>query len=210
MSAILKDMGIEEFEPRVVSQLMEFSYRFVSNVLDDAKAVSTHANPKKKVVDVDDVKLAVEMYCEQNLTNPPSREILLDMARKKNAQPLPVPRPAPGVRLPPERQCITACNYRLKFKPKSAAMMAGMTAGAAPQGRHFNYGVNTGPQPKIVSAASIKSNQGFKSGYTGGVPIVGGAQVVMQPGMSNVQIPGLKVNMAGQPVAVKRKADDLN
>lgn len=27
MMAVLKDMGIEEFEPRVVNQLLEFSYR---------------------------------------------------------------------------------------------------------------------------------------------------------------------------------------
>jgi len=27
MAAILKDMGVNEYEPRVVNQLMEFSYR---------------------------------------------------------------------------------------------------------------------------------------------------------------------------------------
>ena len=30
MISILKDMGINEFEPRVVNQMLEFSYRFVS------------------------------------------------------------------------------------------------------------------------------------------------------------------------------------
>ena len=27
--AILKDMGINDFEPRVINQMLEFSYRFV-------------------------------------------------------------------------------------------------------------------------------------------------------------------------------------
>ena len=31
MISILKDMGINEFEPRVVNQMLEFSYRFVSS-----------------------------------------------------------------------------------------------------------------------------------------------------------------------------------
>ena len=37
MISILKDMGIMEFEPRVVNQLLEFSYRYISTVLEDSK-----------------------------------------------------------------------------------------------------------------------------------------------------------------------------
>ena len=37
MVAILKDMGINEFEPRVVNQLLEFSYRYATNILEDSK-----------------------------------------------------------------------------------------------------------------------------------------------------------------------------
>lgn len=116
MVAILKDMGITDFEPRVINQMLEFSYRYVTNVLDEAKAVSNHA--RKKTVDVDDVKLAVQMYAEQNLTSPPTRDVLLETARTKNAVPLPIPRATSGMRLPPERHCLTACNYRLRNKPK--------------------------------------------------------------------------------------------
>ena len=58
--SILKDMGITDFEPRVVSQLLEFSYRYISTILEDARTFSVHA--RKKGVDLDDVKLAVEMH----------------------------------------------------------------------------------------------------------------------------------------------------
>ena len=41
MISILKDMGIMEFEPRVINQLLEFSYRYISTVLEDSKVNST-------------------------------------------------------------------------------------------------------------------------------------------------------------------------
>ena len=37
MVSILKDMGVAEFDPRVVNQLLEFSYRYATNVLEDSK-----------------------------------------------------------------------------------------------------------------------------------------------------------------------------
>ena len=59
MVSILKDMGIMEYEPRVLNQLLEFAYRYMTTILDDAKMVSGHA--KKKAVDVDDIRLAVQV-----------------------------------------------------------------------------------------------------------------------------------------------------
>ena len=35
MSAILRDMGIAEWEPRVINQLMEFSYSYVTNIIGE-------------------------------------------------------------------------------------------------------------------------------------------------------------------------------
>ncbi len=40
-------------------QLLEFAYRYMTTILDDAKMVSGHA--KKKVIDNDDIKLAVQV-----------------------------------------------------------------------------------------------------------------------------------------------------
>lgn len=31
------DVGINDFEPRVINQLLEFTYRYVTTILDDAK-----------------------------------------------------------------------------------------------------------------------------------------------------------------------------
>lgn len=138
MAAILKDMGILDYEAKVINQLLEYSYRYVTDVLQDAKIVSGHA--KKKVIDVEDVKLAVQMYSEQNMTAPLSRELLLDAARVKNRQPLPIPRPTYGLRLPPDRHCLTACNYRMKLKAKGRTPAAG------------GYGKTGAAQAKMVMA----------------------------------------------------------
>ena len=119
MVAILKDMGINDFEPRVINQMLEFSYRwsfsfhilaysrtprYVTGILEDARVYSNHA--RKKTLDTEDVKLAVQLAAEQVLfenpflendfscskgfTSPPPREALLELARAKNATQLPL------------------------------------------------------------------------------------------------------------------------
>ncbi len=60
-------------------QLLDFTNCFMTTILDDAKLLSQHA--RKRAVDVDDVKLAVQMYTEENLTNPTSRDVILETAR---------------------------------------------------------------------------------------------------------------------------------
>ena len=74
-------------------------YRYVTTVVEDAKLVSNHA--KKKIIDIEDVRLAVQMYNDQNFCSPPPRDVLLEVARTRNANPLPPPKPSSstGVRL---------------------------------------------------------------------------------------------------------------
>ncbi|NXJ11171.1 TAF9 factor, partial [Odontophorus gujanensis] len=50
---------------------------------------------------------------------------LLDIARQKNQTPLPLIKPYSGPRLPPDRYCLTAPNYRLKSLQKKVASSAG-------------------------------------------------------------------------------------
>ncbi|KAK7097042.1 hypothetical protein V1264_004078 [Littorina saxatilis] len=116
MAAILKDMGVVEFEPRLINQMLEFAYRYVTDILDDAKVYSQHAN--KKNLDTEDVKLAVQCRTDQSFTNPPVRDMLQEIARQKNSQPLPAIKPYGGPRLLPDRYCLTAINFRLKSAKK--------------------------------------------------------------------------------------------
>ncbi|XP_011811476.1 PREDICTED: transcription initiation factor TFIID subunit 9-like [Colobus angolensis palliatus] len=123
MAQILKDMGITEYEPRGINQMMEFAFRYVTTILDDANIYSSHA--KKATIEADDVRLAIQCRPDQSFTSPPPRDFLLDIERQRNHTPLPLIKPHSGPRLPPDRYCLTAPNYRLKSLQKKASTSAG-------------------------------------------------------------------------------------
>lgn len=81
-------------------------------ILDDAKVYANHA--RKKTIDLDDVRLATEMTLDKSFTGPPSRHVLAKMAELRNAMPLPPIKPHCGLRLPPDRYCLTGVNYKLR------------------------------------------------------------------------------------------------
>ncbi|XP_052891570.1 transcription initiation factor TFIID subunit 9 [Anopheles moucheti] len=110
--SILKELGATDYEPRVINQLLEFTYRYVTCILDDAKIYANHA--RKKVIEMDDVKLATQMILDKAFTRPPPRDVLLEIARVRNATPLPLIKTHCGLRLPPDRYCLSACNYKLR------------------------------------------------------------------------------------------------
>lgn len=229
MVAIMKDMGITEYEPKVINQLLEFSYRYVTNVLEDSKVLCNHAG--KKSIDIDDVKLAVQMYSDQNMTTAPSREMLLEQARVKNQQPLPVPRPTCGLRLPPDRHCFMACNYRLKYKPKPKPPGYGMSAATkivtAPAYKQSAKVSNAGGNAMMTPSFTMKANPG---GVDGGVkpmfkintnPPAGDVpmpKIQIQPqvgaGLGGAATPQFKIQINPQSMptapAMKRKADEMD
>lgn len=116
ITAIMKEMGVTEYEPKTIVQLTEFVYRYGTLILDEARAFAN--NCKKKFIDLDDVRLALQLSSESAFTMPPSREALIVCARNKNNSPLPLIKPHCGVRLPPDRHCLNSCNYMLKSNQK--------------------------------------------------------------------------------------------
>lgn len=159
MASILKDMGIIEYEPRVINQMLEFTYRYITNILDDARVFSTHA--KKKNLDVDDVKLAIQMQMDRSFTTPPPRDILIDISRQRNNMPLPLIKPHCGPRLPPDRYCLSQCNYRLKStkKPRQlGTQFANITTPKLSIGTVQSMGSSVGS--KISPAMNLTSKSG--------------------------------------------------
>ncbi|XP_015790995.1 transcription initiation factor TFIID subunit 9B [Tetranychus urticae] len=112
ITSILKEMGINEYEPKVVNQLLEFTYRYVTTVLEDARIYSQYAD--KKTITVDDVKMAIQSQSEKMLTLPPPQDFLMEIARTRNNQPLPPIRSIVGPCLPPDRYSLISCNYHSK------------------------------------------------------------------------------------------------
>lgn len=130
MAAILKEMGVVEYEPRIINQMVEFAYRYVTDIVSDARVYMTHAS--RKTINIDDIKLAVSQKLDHSFTSPPPREFLLDIARTKNSQPLPlIQQDRCGLRLPPERYCLTGNNYKVKSTTKKAAQRKGAASKAS-------------------------------------------------------------------------------
>lgn len=147
MISILKDMGVTDYEPKVIDQMLDFAYKYVTNVLEDAKSYSSHA--KKRTIDTEDIKLSIQMQCDKSFTNPPPRELLMEIARSKNAQQLPLIKSNTGARLPPDRYTLTSANYRCKTRQRPATQRT----------------IQTG-QPQMISKTAPAVNLASKTGAT--------------------------------------------
>jgi histone H3/H4 len=73
ISLILKQMDVYEYDTRVIPQLLEFSYRYVQEVLQDAQFYAEHAG--RTEICIDDVKLAIQAKVNLAFIAPPSREV---------------------------------------------------------------------------------------------------------------------------------------
>ncbi|GFW90488.1 hypothetical protein TNCV_2839351, partial [Trichonephila clavipes] len=116
VAEILKELGIEEYEDRVLDHMLEFTNKYVSSVILDAQVISNHSN--KETIDSTDVALAISHHQNKTFTSPPGKELTASMAKHKNSLPLPQIKSGAVSRLPPDRYSLTACNYRMKSRKK--------------------------------------------------------------------------------------------
>lgn len=159
MTAILKDMGVNEYEPRLVNEMLEFTYRYVTDILDDAKVYSNHAS--KKNIDVEDVKLAIQCRLDHSFTTPPPRDLLMDVSRHKNNTSLPLIKPYIGPKLPPDRYCLASANYRLKSLKKPRVQSTGL-----------QQSLINNPRINISSQGGVRAGQSGLSMLNPGLTIV--------------------------------------
>ncbi|KAL4085407.1 hypothetical protein QTP88_027266 [Uroleucon formosanum] len=111
--SMMKDLGIVEYDQQVLNHLLEFNYRYTTQLLEDAKAFSNLA--KKKNVDANDVKLAIQMAQKGVFRGPPSREELMKAATVRNHIPLPPQRHASELRIPHNSSNVLQKKYRLRY-----------------------------------------------------------------------------------------------
>ncbi|CAG8465405.1 1975_t:CDS:2 [Funneliformis mosseae] len=115
MQLILQAAGVEDYEPKVAQQLLEFAHRYTVDVIQDASAYAEHAG--KNDIDIEDVKLAIQGRITHSFTAPPRQEFLAQLAKERNKEPLPPVPEKYGLRLPPDRHCLTAVNFQLIPEP---------------------------------------------------------------------------------------------
>jgi transcription initiation factor TFIID subunit 9B len=119
---ILASMGVTSYQERVPLQLMDFAYRYTQGVLQDALQYNDHAYsstaslpaglaPSNSPLSVEDVRLAVGARVNYQFKPAPPKELLLELAQEKNKRPLPSIPQTYGLRLPPEKYCLTSKEW---------------------------------------------------------------------------------------------------
>eukprot|EP01083_Nonionella_stella_P025847 71176_1 len=98
---VLKSMDVENYEPRVVNQLLEFMCRYTDQILVDAQDYAEHAG---KPMCLNDLKLANSGTFQHEFVQPPDRLTLMTLSRRLNQVPLDIVPTKPGVLLPPSEE----------------------------------------------------------------------------------------------------------
>ncbi|PNH11326.1 Transcription initiation factor TFIID subunit 9 [Tetrabaena socialis] len=111
MHQLLRSMGVDEFEPRVVNQLMDFMYKYATDVLLDAEVFSEHMGRGAGHVDLNGVSLAIQSRAA-GFAQPPPQERVAELARLYNDVPLPDINLKPGLPLPADAKQLTAPNWQ--------------------------------------------------------------------------------------------------
>ena len=126
---ILANFGVTSYQERVPLQLMDFAYRYTSSALSDALHLTTEnyggsntgtsrgaaANDLSGMT-LQSLKLSIASRNHYQFNPGLPREYLQEMAQEKNRIGLPAigKDPGGGLRLPPERYCLTGVGFGLK------------------------------------------------------------------------------------------------
>ncbi|KAK9823629.1 hypothetical protein WJX72_004340 [[Myrmecia] bisecta] len=142
---MLESMGVKEHEPRVILQLLDFMYRYVAEVLQDADAYSERCSKRKGELTREDILLAIQAreglgeawhpdaFAPVAFTQPPAQNVLNELAARRNKQKLPALGKKAGLRLPPDADCLLAPNYQLQPKSVAAASTTPVSVAQRPQ-----------------------------------------------------------------------------
>ncbi|KAG5643786.1 hypothetical protein DXG03_009665 [Asterophora parasitica] len=123
--------AVQDAQPGVLHQLLEFSHRYTTQVLTDASVYAEHGGRAGKV-EIDDVVLAVQARVGWEFGGRVPKEVrrvlslcglktdfsfmiqyILSLATQVNATPLPAVPEVFGVRLPQASDCLTSIDFDL-------------------------------------------------------------------------------------------------
>ena len=122
---VLSAQGIHSYQERVPLQLLDFAYRYTSSVLSDSLrlasegyATSNERGARRGEVDgaitVTALRQAIASRTGQQFQSALPRDFMLEQANEKNRVTLPQVERGYGVKLPPEKYCLTGVGWGLK------------------------------------------------------------------------------------------------
>ncbi|KAF8450347.1 transcription initiation factor IID, 31kD subunit-domain-containing protein [Boletus edulis BED1] len=105
---------VQDAQPGVLHQLLEFAHRYTTQVLSDAQVYAEHAGRSGvSKIEMDDLALAVQARVGWEFGGRVPKEYLMSLASQTNATPLPAVPEAFGVRLPSSSETLTSVNFDL-------------------------------------------------------------------------------------------------
>lgn len=110
---LLASQSIHQYEDQVPLQLMDFAYRYTRGVLKDAVVYNDYAESPGQGLTVEDIRLAIAARTQYQFKPTAPKELLLQLAAERNKKALPQVMGMWGVRLPPEKYCLTAKDWDL-------------------------------------------------------------------------------------------------
>ncbi|KAF7240848.1 hypothetical protein EG68_10925 [Paragonimus skrjabini miyazakii] len=112
---VFEEFNVPDVSDEICTRILDVLYKHTCDIVDEAKAIANHAGHQN--IEDGDMKLAIESLSDCLMFSPPHKKQLLIYA-EKNGQPLPAIRAHHGIRLPHERNNLTAPNYTLA-KPEA-------------------------------------------------------------------------------------------
>lgn len=117
---ILASMGVHAYHERVPLQIMDFAYRYTSAVLQDALIYADVSNSSNaaginppSTITAEDLRMSIASRVNHQFNTSLPKEFLLDIAQERNKIALPPVDKGYGIRLPPEKYCLTGVNWEL-------------------------------------------------------------------------------------------------
>lgn len=110
---LLASQSIHQYEDQVPLQLMDFAFRYTRGVLKDAMVYSDYAESSNQGLTLEDIRLAIAARTQYQFKPTAPKELLLQLAAERNKKALPQVMGMWGVRLPPEKYCLTAKEWDL-------------------------------------------------------------------------------------------------
>lgn len=114
ISLILRSLGIEEVEPKVLLQMLEFAYKYTTDVLQDAQSYAEHCG--RANITVQDTKLSLQTRVGKHFVTPPPRQYMNDIASVVNAKPLLEYESENLLKIPDQRRALLGLEYDIAGK----------------------------------------------------------------------------------------------
>lgn len=131
---IYEKCGIEAYDTKTVQMILKFMQKYLKDIYHKADLIKLHANKKKQNVSIEDIKLAIEAHNENSFYKPLSRETIENLAKRRNANPIPQPKDYSNLidQIPESDYTLTQPNFEVydeeiqfKLKEKFESLYSG-------------------------------------------------------------------------------------